>query len=66
MDKASATALALIESVVNELKLGTKHYDANVPGVVVTDVKDILLLMIEDRLLVEPVPERKYLFDKEI
>ena len=56
-------AVHLILSIKNELLLGTKHFDKDDTTTEITDVKTILELLQADRLLVQPTPERRHLFE---
>jgi len=56
-------ALLLLRTIKSELAQGTKHYDSRDPGKPVTSVLSIIELMVEGFLQIQPVAERRHLFD---
>ena len=59
--RADIDALNLIRAVVNEFKLGTKHYDEN--GRRLMTVRSVLNTLIDGKnMKIEPVPSRRDLF----
>jgi hypothetical protein len=53
-------ALLIIEAVRNELELGTKHYRN---GKLLARPVEILEALRDGKLVIEPTPERRHLFD---
>jgi len=52
----------LIGSIYHELRLGTKHFDKLKPDVEVRDLKEIVMLLVDGNLVVEPTQERQHIF----
>lgn len=53
----------LISATYNELLLGTKHYRKSTMKSL-TSVKEILIALADNDLIINPTPERQHLFNK--
>ena len=53
-------AIMIISATKNELALGTKHYTKG--GTLLTEARDIIIALKNNDLVIEPTPERQYLF----
>jgi len=55
-------AILIIDAVKGELALGTKHYSGDR---LLTTPLEIITAMKENKLIIEPTPERRWLFGGE-
>jgi len=54
-------AILIIESTKGELALGTRHYS---DGKLLTTPLEIITALRDGKLIIEPTPERQWLFNK--